>query len=64
MKLKDRDLSHGCDNNFCDFATTVTECLLSLQRPTAAHKINDQHDHSNNEEQMDERATKMTDEAK
>jgi hypothetical protein len=43
---------------------TAASCLLSLQRSSAAHKVNDEHDHSDNEQQMNERATKMTDEAK
>jgi len=37
--------------------------LLRLQWSPPADKINDEHDHSDDEQQMDEPATKMADEA-
>jgi hypothetical protein len=43
---------------------SVKSYAVRLQWPPAADKINDEHDHSDHEQQMDQRATKMADEAK
>src|SRR5207249_1235269 len=56
---------HQQDHEYCPEhkVLSVKLSLFRLQWSPPTDKINDEHDHSDDEQQMDERATKMADEA-